>query len=204
MNKQLSAHQFPAVYEALGIDLKKLGCIMLDLAPLPVSNRLIQEPFEGAVVNLDGFVNSIAHVSPDPAKFWIKGVVSDEPHVTLLYGLLTPGNESPMKELVPQMLEGWNMEWVQIDHVSFFPSPYPDEPYWCIVAHLKMTDELVEGNERLKMLPHVNTFPGYKAHITIAYIKSTEAERDWLIEELNRDFKGANVRVERLNFGGNK
>ena len=209
MKKELSAHQFPEVYKALGIDLSKLGCIMLDLEEIPNLDRIVQDPFTGTQSNLYQFAGGEdAYISPDPSKFWIKGFVGAEPHITLLYGLLTPGNESPMKELVPQILEGWEMTDAEIDHVDFFPSPYPDEPYYCIVAHMKATPELIEGNERLKMLPHINTFPGYKAHATISYIradrKDSEEYRDWLIEELNIALKGAKVKVKALNFGGNK
>lgn len=209
MEKTLSAHQFPEVYKTLGIDLSKLGCIMLDLEPFPEMNRIVQDPFTGTQSNLHQFLGGDdAYVSPDPTKFWIKGYVGAEPHVTLLYGLLTPGNESPMRELVPQMLEDWLCQFINIDHVGFFASPYPDEPYYCIVAHIEPTLALLEGNDRLKMLPHINTFPGYKAHATIAYIradrKDSEQYRDWIIEELNLALKGKKLMVKGINLGGNK
>ena len=204
MKKELSAHQFPEVYKSLGIDLSKLGCIMLDLEPFKL-DFLLQEPFSGSVVNFDKELEPYLYHAKDTSRFWINGLVGKEPHCTLLYGLLTPGNESPMRELVPQMLEGWECKEVEIDHVGYFPSPYPDEPYFCIVAYIKPTPELIEGNERLKMLPHINTFPGYKAHATIAYIKAdSEKYRDWVIDELNLALKGKKLAITGLNLGGNK
>lgn len=47
--KQLSAHQFEEVYKWLGLNLSKLGCLMLDLEPL--SNAYTIEA-EGAGIAL--------------------------------------------------------------------------------------------------------------------------------------------------------
>lgn len=191
----IKAHDFPKVHEALGINLSKLGCIMLDLEPLP--NAYSME-FDGAGIAL--------YYAKDKTRFWIDGWVFDKPHITLMYGLLTPGNESPMKELVPMILEGWEYPEIEVEDVSFFDSPYPDEPYWCLVAKVKTSENLVEGNERLKFLPHVNTFPGYKPHATIAYIDKAQGEkyRDNLIEHFKKCFVGKSMEVKGLNLGGNK
>lgn len=186
----LSAHQFPGVYEALGIDLRTLGCIMLDVEPLPVSALLAKLGIQ-------------PYTSPDTAKFWIRGAVADETaHATLLYGLLKTGPE--WRDHVDTVLAGWAPDALQVDHVGYFGSPYPDEPYWCIVAHLIVTDNLAEGNARLAFLPHVNTFAGYRPHVTLAYISGTEAERDAAIAALNVELAGARFPVApNLNYGGN-
>jgi len=179
------AHDFKQVYEDLGYDLSKLGCIMLDLEPV------------------DFFVlPDELYYAKNKDRFWIDGIVAAKtPHVTLLYGLLRSGQE--YKKHVDAVLEGVELSNVEIDHVGYFDSPYEDEDYYCIVAHLKITDELTEANEKLKFLPHINTFPGYKAHFTLAYIKKDEAYRDLLLEDLTT-LAGTKVKAGSINYGGNK
>lgn len=193
--KPIKAHDFPAVYQALGIDLSKLGCIMLDLEPF--SNAYTPE-VDGAGITL--------YYAKNKERFWIDGWVFDKPHITLLYGLMTPGNESPMKELVPQVLEGWDMEEVEIADFGYFDSPYEDEPYYCIVAHVRITKALQEGHDRLSFLPHIKTFPGYKAHVTVEYLAKNQGEqyRDTLIEQYRKMWVGKTMKVKGLNLGGNK
>lgn len=179
------AHDFPEIYKELGYDLSKLGCIMLDLKPL---NLLIDE--------------DKLYYAKNKTRFWIDGLVADKtPHVTLLYGLLRSGLE--LKKHVDVLVGDILPKSVVIDHVGYFDSPYEDEEYYCIVAHLKITDELTELNERLKFLPHINTFPGYKAHFTLAYIKKDEEYRDQLIENMNAH-SGAELETVALNYGGDK
>lgn len=193
--KHFKAHDYPKVYKTLGLDLSKLGCIMLDLEPVPNAYSI---EFEGAGVAL--------YYARDKARFWIDGWVFDKPHMTLLYGLITSGNESPMRELVPQVLDGWELPDVEIEDISFFDTPYADEPYWCLVAKVRITDEVLEGHERLCMLPHLKTFPGYKAHATIAYLDKGQGEgyRDRIIEDFRKMWVGKKMKAKAINYGGNK
>lgn len=191
----MKAHDFPKIYEALGINLSKLGCIMLDLEPF---NNAYSIEVDGAGVAL--------YYAKNKERFWIDGWIFDHPHITLLYGLLTPGNESPMNELVPMALEGWEMPEIEVADIGYFDSPYEDEHYWCVVAHVKVTPELQEGHDRLCMLPHVKTFPGYKAHTTVCYLDKRQGEeyRDRLIESFKKLWVGKSMKVKSLNLGGNK
>jgi 2'-5' RNA ligase len=186
--QQLNSHNFEQVYKWLGVNLDTLGCVMLDLEPL--ENQLKGDSL---------------YYSKNKDRFWIDGWVADKvPHITMLYGLLTEArNFQPHIEAV---LNGWKMESVEIDDIGFFNSPYPDEPYYCIVAHIKQTDALLEGHHRLQFLPHVDTFAGYKPHMTICYIQKERGEefRDQLISAFRNFWKGKQIRVVRLNFGGNK
>ena len=193
--KELKAHDFPEVYKILDINLSKLGCIMLDL-----------KPFKNAYsIEIDG-AGVALYYAKNKERFWIDGWVFDNPHMTLLYGLLMPGNEEPMRDLVPQVLNGWEYPPIEIADISFFDTPYDDEPYWCIVAHIKVTPELQEGHDRLCMLPHVKTFPGYKAHATICYIDKRQGDgyRDRLIANFKELWVGKTLEVSSLNLGGNK
>lgn len=186
MAKKLSAHQFKDMYTAMGYDLGKLGCIMLDLEP---------QTFK---IN-----ESALYYAKDKKNFWIDGNVAGKtPHVTLLYGLLRSGDE--LKTQVNTVLPADCLpKEVTIDHIDFFDSPYDeDEPYYCIVAHLKIDKVLQEAHDRLQMLPHIDTFPGYKAHFSLAYIKKNETTRDALIESLNKHYKGKTIKAHALNYGG--
>jgi hypothetical protein len=179
----LSAHQFPDMYQDLGYDLAKLGCIMLEVEPILKST----------------FPPEHLYYAKDPKHFWIKGFVADKPHVTLLYGLLRSGPE--MKKHVDAVLEGWDMTTVEIENVGMFESPYPEEEYGCIVAHLRITRELQEAHDRLTFLPHINTFPGYKAHVTLAYVKSEFAQK--YVETLKNLLIGLPLATRGLDYGGN-
>lgn len=192
--KQLSSHKFKDMYEAEGIQLDKLGCVMLDTEPIPMPKMYELE------------IPEVFYKSPDQSKgrFWIDGYVADRtPHITLLYGLLTPANEQP--ENVARVMEGWSMPTVTIKDFGFFDSPMDDEPYYCIVGHIEVTPLLLEAHQRLSFLPHINTFAGYRPHITIAYVKKDEAIRDRIVNDLNKLFAGKELKtVPELNLGGDK
>ena len=192
--KQLSAHQFKEVYEWFGLNLSKLGCLMLDVEPL---KNMYSMEFEGAGVAL--------YYAKDKERFWIDGWVADKtPHLTLLYGFLHEAEQ--YRPHIEKVLKGWKLNEVEIESIGYFDSPYPDEPYYCIVAHIKTTPELLEGHQRLEFLPHIDTFTGYKPHITIAYIAKNQGKqyRDDLIGGFNKIWAGKKLKVKRLNFGGNK
>ncbi len=202
--KQLNSHNFKEVYQWLGIDLNKLGCLMLDTEPLKLPNHIIQDWETGAGVNFDTFFKELfMYQANNKDRFWIDGFVGEKsPHLTLLYGFLTEAKD--YKPHIEKVLEGWSMPSVKIADIGYFESPYEDEPYYCVVAHIEVTDELLEGHRRLEFLPHINTFTGYKPHITIAYIKKGETVRDIFIEDLKTAFVGKELKVTGLNFGGNK
>lgn len=191
--KQLSAHSFPDIYSDLGINLEKLGCVMLNIQPLKL-------PW----LEFDKWK---FYKSSKKECFWIDGYVGDKPHMTILYGLLEEAKN--YKKHIDELLKDWEIDDVIVDRVGFFESPYPDDPYYCIVAHIKVTPKVLEGNQRLEMLPHINTFAGYKPHITIAYVEMDEKMRDKLIHALNMGLAGKSLKVvdspdERIDLGGNK
>ena len=189
--KQLNSHMFEDVYKKLDINLDKLGCIMLDLKPL--SNMY--------TIEVDN-TNITLYYAKNKERFWIDGwVVGKVAHITLLYGLLESGKN--YEPYISRVLDGWEMDEVEIDHISYFDSPYADEDYYCIVAHIKVTDALMEGHQRLEFLPHVNTFAGYKPHMTICYIDKRQGKgyRDRMIEHFNELWAGKKLSVTGLNYG---
>ena len=107
-----------------------------------------------------------------------------------------------MKKHVDAVLAEFNFKDVTIEQVGQFDSPYEDEPYVCLVAHLLVTDQLRMANEHLKFLPHINTFPGYKAHLTIAYVKPETAPT--YLKQLEKKLAGKVVKAKNINYGGDK
>lgn len=192
MSSQLSAHKFKKVYEDLGIDTGKLGCIMLDVQPIKVGDTIAEE--------------DLFYADPEEHK-WIQGVVSEEvPHITLMYGLLRSGREMQKHvDTVLELVDGGDLpdhipKMIEIEEVSFFYSNEPSQRYVTLVALITVTDELIELNERLKFLPHLNTFIGYKPHITLAYVKDS-CNWQGYIKKLNENYKGATVRTTGINYG---
>lgn len=179
-----NANNFIEMYSEMGINVDKLGCIMLN-----VDGSIFKKPEE-----------EILYYTKHPDRFWINGFVAGKvPHVTLLYGLLESGVKN--KAYVDKVLEGWDIENVTINDIGYFDSPYPDEPYYCIVAHINVDNLLFEGHSRLELLPHINTFLTYKPHITIAYIKKDENVRDILIGDYNDNLELEKIKVLSLNYG---
>ena len=193
--KQLSSHDFKKVYGWLGINLNTLGCVMLDVEPLA---NMYSIEVEGAAVAL--------YYAKNKERFWIDGwVVGRVAHITLLYGLLEQAKN--YEAHIEEVLKGWDLEEIEIEDIGYFDSPYEDEPYWCIVSHIKVTDELMEGHRRLEFLPHINTFTGYKPHMTICYLDKAQGEtyRDQMIKEFQGLWRGKKLKVKQmLNLGGNK
>jgi hypothetical protein len=192
--QQIKSHSFPEVYRGLGLNLSTLGCVMLDVEPL---RNMYSISFDGADVAL--------YHAKEKSRFWIDGWVADKvAHVTLLYGLIETAKNYEWH--IKKVLDGWELKSVTIRDIGYFDSPYPDEPYWCIVAHIETTPGLIEGHQRLELLPHVNTFAGYKPHMTICYISKTQgiAYRDIMIAEFNALWAGKKLKVKpSLNLGGN-
>lgn len=193
--KSFSSHDFPDLYKRLDINVPGLGCVMLDVKP----EFFRGDPYRDRLESGD-----VLYKSDKPERFWIDGYVAGQhPHITLLYGLLTPAYEQP--DNIAEVLADWSLDTVQINSIGFFDSPYKDDPYYCIVAHVKVSPELQEGHDRLELLPHVNTFPGYKAHITLAYVQRDENVRDDAITNFESWLVGREVPLMRKpNLGSNK
>jgi 2'-5' RNA ligase len=148
-----SAHSLQAL-KALDINPGRMGCVMLDVEPLDLSGVIPQE---------------WAYTSENPDRKWVSGIQT-KAHVTLLYGLLHNANR--IKYAVDEVLEGWKPQAVRVNAYDVFPSPFPDEPYGCVVARqLAPSPNLMQAHTRLSLLPHINTYPEYKPHVTLAYVR---------------------------------
>lgn len=177
---EIKSTDYPEVYIDLGIDTGKLGCIMLDLEPIVISD----------IVNEDDYFYS------DEQEF-VQGNVSENvPHCTLLYGLMRSGLE--LKKHVDAVLMQWTIPTVKIDNVSFFYGK--DNTYITVIALLDISPELTEANARLRLLPHIDTFGQYRPHMTLAYLK-TESNWQSTVEQLNKKYAGKSIKSVAINYG---
>ena len=159
MSSNVNANQFRSMYEDLGLNNNDLGCIMLDVAAIPVTSFIPGDPDE---------VASQLFYSQHPNRQWLQGAVGETTsHITLLYGILTP----EAVQHADTVLAGWTMpSHVELGEIDVFESPFEDDKYSCIVARVNITPELLDAHTRLELLPHINTFPEWKAHVTLAYV----------------------------------
>lgn len=158
-------HEFKSVTDALGIDVNHLGCVMLNLDLVNVTDDVLH--------------HDDLYTSPNPDHWWIDGnVMAKGAHTTLLYGLLVPAWREDMAPLVRQVMAGWEPPLGIVPNgFEVFPSPFEDEPYGCVVALLD-DPALRDAHARLSYLPHVDTHPEYRPHATVAYVHK-EVAQDW-------------------------
>lgn len=184
--KELSSYQFQPIYKELSIDTKKLFCVMLGV--------------DAGDLEMPEIPAEYLYHSKD--KSWIKGYVAQQGmHCTLLYGIM----DGVTKEMVQTVLKGWKVPKLRIENISKFDSK-DDEDYYCVIGEVEITPELTEGHDRLEFLPHINTFPGYKAHITLAYIKKDEEILKKVIAEFEDEItgiQGSDLTVDEVTYDNN-
>ena len=178
----MNAYKIQALKD-MGIDVAKLGCVMLDVEQLTAKALLDQE---------------WAYYAKEPERFpWVKGYEVDS-HVTLLYGLLQNAND--IRSAVDEVLTGWDpfKAPVNPDYISAFQSTIDSEPYSCIVMHIFPDQSLIDAHARLSLLPHIDTFWEYKPHVTIGYVHADkeEAAIDRLVHS-----EWNTLKVKGLNYG---
>ena len=182
VKNQISARDFPHVYEDLGINLGDLGCIMLDTEPIDIMES-IQDLYESG---------NVYYGEPEDQHYGIPATT--EPHVTLLYGLLQNGHV--WRDKVNEMLMGWSCPELTVQKVSYFDIGKA----FAVIALLKKTPELIDGHDRLTLLPHVNTFSEYVPHVSLVYVDKT-VDVDALVKLLNKQLKGATLKTTGINYG---
>lgn len=114
--------------------------------------------------------------------------------MTLLYGLLENGNI--WKDKVDAVLADWKLDKVSIAEVGFFKAP----DSYAVIAHVEPTDDLVDGHERLTLIPHIQTFSEYKPHITLAYVQKDSDGEPW-VKALGAAYNGKTVQSVGINYG---
>lgn len=89
--------------------------------------------------------------------------LEDTPHVTLLYGL----HSEVTLEQVENVLRGFKFSPCKIHNFSIFRNNTKYE----VMKFDVVGKNLKEANNALKTLPNTNSFPDYKPHMTLAYVK---------------------------------
>jgi len=179
--KSISARDYPTLYEGTDINPDDLGCIMVDTEKLDIKKFVenADDDLVEATTRHEHAMGAVAEV---------------EPHITLLYGLLENGNV--WKDKVDQVLSGWELKTATIERVDYFETP----DSYAVVAHIEKTPELVDGHERLTLLPHIQTFSGYKPHMTLAYINKEADVKKW-VKALGAEYNGKKIKVSGINYG---
>ena len=139
------------LYERLGVDTSRLGCVMLDCDVLDTRGHVADALWS------DGVLPWGASAS-EPRE---------EAHVTLLYGLLQP---APVwRDEIAEVLDGWTPP--DVVTVSAF-AVWPQDAYDCVVGLIRDAPDyqLTKAHDRLSKLPHINTYP-YQPHVTIGYAR---------------------------------
>lgn len=176
---QVSSKDVPGLYDDLDIDPSNLGCIMLDTESLDVMKH-VPADFAGDLVEQERYGTGAA--------------AETEAHVTLLYGLLENGNV--WKDKVDAVLKGWSLDSVTIEDVDYFDVGES----FAVIAHIERAPELIDGHERLTLLPHIQTFSEYKPHLTLAYV-SKDADINAWVENLGTAFNGTTIKTTGINYG---
>lgn len=177
----MNAYDVADIYDRWGLRVPKLGCVMLDVEQLPVVDYVPSE--------IGGYY------SKNPDFDWISGF-DVRSHITLLYGLID--NAHTIRREIDRVLQGWDSSDIWIDTLDSFESRIEGEPYSCIVGKVK-GDSLAEAHARLSLLPHINTYPEYKPHVTLGYVY--QAHRDAVIDALWAPFAYENLIPIGLNYG---
>lgn len=182
----MNANQYKDTLATLGISIPDLGCVMLDVEPLTEVHDLIPD--------------EALYVADDPAMWWVNGRVQKS-HLTLLYGLLQPG--PVWREQIDAVMEGWEPTGgLYIERWTAFEPPSAEHDYACIVGEVHRSKEILEAHARLSFLPHINTYPEYKPHVTVAYVKSEWKDR--VLTYLNWRALDDDLVPIGLNYGGER
>jgi len=122
--------------------------------------------------------------SVDPE--WSDGALETDPHVTVLYGL-TKHEAAP----VAKAIADHGPVTVTLGKMSLFES----EDYDVLKIDVE-SPELRALNAKLSKLPNENSFPDYKPHMTIAYLKKGEGKK----YVGNDTFEGQKVTFDTMTF----
>lgn len=112
----------------------------------------------------------------------------NEPHVTILYGLHEDVEDSEIKKIV----EEWESFPVKLKTVGLFENDKFD------VIKFSITDKnLTKHNKEIKKFSHTNSYPDYKAHATIAYVKPGKGKE---IVKRYKEYEGIELDCNKLKY----
>lgn len=156
-----------------GIDITRLGCVMLSTDSPWLTPQPILREMEAFQILEDNQYDS-------PHTSFVSGIALDW-HITVKYGLINANQEAVNNVILKTNLPEMQFQYVETSMVEVWDKIDKDgTPYECIVKKIKQWhyDDLVESYEALRdwhiqfsVLPNVDTFPMYEAHVTLGYFK---------------------------------
>lgn len=120
----------------------------------------------------------------------------NEPHITLLYGLL-PGKYND--DQIKNILSSYTKISYTITGIGVFENA--DRPYDVISFDIK-SEECNAINSELKKIPYENDFPEYHPHLTIAYLKKGLGKH--YIKQFNNKYPEISTKVKLSKASGEK
>ncbi len=133
----------------------KLGCVMVEV---PVSNW-----------------NEITSIINKDDLYEVEGEnygISKNPHLTLLYGIKPNITKEQIEEVLTKTIDGSKII-IEIENIDTFENDNFD----VVKFNIKKTEQLQRIFDALSELPNENTYPDYKPHMTIAYVKKGLGEK---------------------------
>jgi 2'-5' RNA ligase len=112
----------------------------------------------------------------------------DEPHVTVLYGLL---DEADMFK-IRRYLSGVDPFFIELGEVSLFSN----KPEYDVVKVDILSDPLQDVHKWIREnCKNSLTYPDYHPHMTLAYTK-----KSWAFEAFENPFEGKMIKVHSMEF----
>jgi hypothetical protein len=124
-------------------------------------------------INIDNWQDITSYIESDDIYTKIGDDsygIQDKPHLTLLYGLHDNVDFDSVKQIFDEFSQDINIE---IDGIGLFQN----KDYDVVKLNVKPDDGLQYLHDKLSELPNSNSFPDYKPHITICYVKSGKGEK---------------------------
>ena len=112
----------------------------------------------------------------DPADIYTKDDdygIEKEPHITIIYGL--HDDELDKKEFYQKIENTIKPVTVTVEQIGFFE--IKNEPYDVVKIDVPVTSQLKKYRDTFIKYPNTQTYPEYKPHMTLAYVKSGKAEQ---------------------------
>ena len=125
------------------------GCVMVEV---PVSNW-----------------NEITSIINKDDLYEVEGEnygIQQNSHLTLLYGLKSNITKEQVEQVLAKTIDNDKII-IEIENIDTFENDNFD----VVKFNIKKTEQLQRIFDTLSELPNENTFPDYKPHMTIAYVK---------------------------------